>query len=216
MPGFSYAGKKNSAFPTPDVILVLVGKSTQIANGDVLVPTNGSAYTTGNVLVARPLLSGDTVTTSNGLYGVAPYAVGTDSSGNITTTTSPVTVDAKGRINPQLQSIPAALPTDPITGFTPIWIFSFDQTNIFKAKTATNDPASYYLLGRSVGVTASAASWPAVYTVDDDAAQTSACLIVESIDADDPLYNSASGGGAVFVTCKNTFYAHNTNGNFTN
>jgi len=216
MPGFAYSGRKGPAFPTPDIIEVLVGKSTQLTNGDVLVYTNSATYTTGQNLVVRPLLSGDTITTSNGVVGVCPYAVGTDSSGNITSTTSPVTVDAKGRITPQLPSIPNALPSDPNTGYTRLWVFSFDQTNKFKAKTQTSDTANYYLLGRSVGVAASAATWPAVYTIDDDTAQANSPFIVEGVDTDDALYNSAAGGGAVFVTCKNTFYSRNTGGFFTN
>ena len=59
---FNYAGRRGPAFPTPDMITVLVGKSTQIHAGDVLVATNNSTYSNGTVLVARPLLSGDTIT----------------------------------------------------------------------------------------------------------------------------------------------------------
>ena len=210
---FVWAWRKGNQ-PTPHVISVLVGKSTQIHNGDVLVADVGSTWTTGSDPVARPLFSGDTITTSNGILGVALYDMLTTSSGAVTQPSSPVTVDTKGQITPQLLSIPHALPSDPVTLYTRIWIASFDPTNVFQAVTQTNDVANFYLLSRALGIGVSASSAPANYTVDDDAAAANAPLICEDIDTDDPQFNSANGGGRVFVSCRSQFYQRNTGGFF--
>lgn len=211
---FNFAARKGTAFPTPDCITVLVGKSTQIHAGDVLVATNNSTYSNGTVIVARPLFSGDTVTTSNGLYGVALYDMQTDSSANPTSVTSPVTVDARGAIVTQVPNIGYVSPVDPVTLYAKTYIASFDASNTFGAQTATNDVANYYLLNRRVGITASAASAPSTYLIDDDAAAANAPLIVNNVDASDPQFNSANGGGTVFVSCVPTFNSAQTGGFF--
>lgn len=204
---FNYAGRKSTAFPTMDAITVLVGKSTQIHAGDVLVLTNGSTYSNGTQLVVRPLLSGDTITVSNGLAGVALYDFQTDSSANPTTVSSAVTVDIHGQVQYPLPSIGFAMQTDPVTGYTKTYIASADSSNLFQAQTQTSDVANYYLLNRRVGIAASAASFPANYTVDDDTAAANSPLIVTNVDASDPQFNSANGGGTVTVNVVPTFNA---------
>jgi hypothetical protein len=210
---FTWAGRKGTSLGTPHVIEVLVGKSTILNPGDVLVMDVGSTWTSG-VPVARPLLSGDTITTSNGIIGVAPYAMTTNSSGNVITNTYPITVDNKGRITTQLPSIPSALPSDPVTGYTRIWIQSFDPTNLFAAVTQTSDIANFYDLSRALGIVASAASAPANYTLDDDAGNSNAPVICEYVNTDDPQFNSANGGGVLFVAGRSQFYQRNTGGFF--
>jgi len=204
---FNYAGRKSTAFPTMDAITVLVGKSTQIHAGDVLVLTNNATYSNGVNLVVRPLLSGDTVTVSNGIAGVALYDMQTDSSANPVNVTSPVTVDARGQIITQVPSIGFVSPSDPVTGYTKTYIASADSNNLFQAQTATSDVANYYLLNRRVGITASAATFPSNYFVDDDAAAANAPLIVTNVDASDPQFNSANGGGTVTINVVPTFNA---------
>jgi len=203
---FSYAGRAGTAFPTPDMVEVLVGKSTEIHDGDVLVLTNASTYTSG-VLVARPLLSGDTLTVSNGLIGVAPFDMQTNSSAAPINVTSPVTVDPRAGIITQVPNLGFVSRQDPVTGYTLITIWSFTAQNRFYAQTASSDVANYYLLNRNVGITASAATFPSNYFVDDDAAAANAPLIVTEISQSDPQFNSANGGGSVEVLCKPTFYA---------
>lgn len=211
---FTFAQRKGTYLPVPHVIEVLIGKSTVINPGDVLLLDVGTTVSTGSVPVVRPLFSGDTITTSNGLIGVAPYAVTTNSSGNIITPTYPITVDNKGRITTQLPSIPNALPSDPVTGYTRLWIYSFDPTNVYAAVTQSSDVSNFYLLNRALGVNASASSAPANYTIDDDAAAANAPLVCEYINTDDPQFNSANGGGVVFVSCRSQFYQRNTGGFF--
>jgi hypothetical protein len=211
---FQFAWRKDGAFPVPLAIEVLVGKSTVINAGDVLVLSTSSSLTTNGMRVVRPLFSGDTITTSDGLIGVAPFDVTTDANANVTVSSYPITVDNRGRITQQLPSIASALPTDPETGYTRLFIWAFDPTNVYRAQTAANDVADFYLLNRSVGITASAASAPSTYLIDDDAAAANAPLVVEGVDSDNAQFNSANGGGQVFVSCKSTFYARNTNGAF--
>jgi len=209
MPGLAFAQRKGTAFPTPLVGEALIGKSTEIHNGDVLVLTVNATYTANNIPVVRPLFSGDTVTTSNGLFGVALFDVQTDSNANMTTVSSPVTVSAQGKVSYQLPSIGFALPYDPATGYVRIYVALFDPQNVFAIRTQASDTANFYLLNRSLGINASAASAPATYTADDDAAAANAPVVCEGIDTTDPLFNSAAGGGRIFISCKTSFYARN-------
>lgn len=211
---FVFAARKGTTHPVPHCITVLVGKSTTINAGDVLVLDVGSTVSTGSTPVARPLFSGDTITTSNGVIGVALFPMKTDSSANVTQPSLPVTVDIKAQITQQLLSIPHALPSDPNTGYTEISIASFDPTNLFWAYTQANDVENFYLLNRALGIGVSAASAPANYTVDDDAALANAPLVCEYVDTSDPQFNSANGGGRLMVSCRPTFYQRNTGGYF--
>lgn len=211
---FVFAGRKGTNHPVPHGITVLVGKSTEIHNGDVLVLDVGSTYSTGSTPVARPLLSGDTITTSNGLIGVALFDMLTSSTAKVQQPNYPVTVDVKARITPQLLSIPHALPSDPNTGYTEIYIASFDPTNLFWAYTQSNDVSNFYLLNRALGIGVSAASFPANYTIDDDTAAANSPLVCEYVDTSDPQFNSANGGGRVQVSCRSQFYQRNTGGYF--
>lgn len=193
----------------PDVAEVLVGKSTLIYAGDVLVLDIGTTWTgTGasQVPVARPLFSGDTVAVTSGILGVALFDFCTDSAGKPTTVASQVTVDSKSKVQYAMQSIGDSLPSDSVTGYTRIYIATFAPTNVFAALTAANDIANYYLNGRAVGITCSAASAPSTYLVDDDAAAANAPLTVVGVDTLHPQFNSANGGGRVFVIGRPTFY----------
>lgn len=197
----------------PDVAEVLVGKSTRIYAGDVLVLDIGSTWTgttTSQRPVVRPLFSGDTVTTSNGIFGVALFDFATDSSGYPTSVTSLVTVDAKSQVRYALNSIGDGLPADPTSGYTRIYVATFAPINVFAALTAANDIASFYLNGRAVGITCSAASAPSTYLIDDDAAAANAPLTVVGVDTQHPQFQSANGGGRVFVIGRPTFYQYNT------
>ncbi len=203
---FSYAGRAATAFPTPDMVKVLVGKSTQIHDGDVLILTNNSTYSNGTTLVARPLLSGDTIVVTNGIVGVAPFDMQTNSSAAPINVTSPVTVDPRGQIQTQVPNLGFVSRTEPVTGYTEITVWAFSSQNRFFAQTQTSDVANYYLLNRNVGIAADQATFPSNYYVDDDAAAANAPLIVTDIAESDPQFNSANGGGSVTVVCKPTFY----------
>lgn len=217
MSGLTFAWRKGGR-STPLCIEVLIGKSTQLHAGDVLVQTVNSTYTGTGVNmypVVRPLLSGDTITTSNGILGVALFDIQTDANGKQTTVASPVTVDTRGKLD---TSMPYAndLASDPVSGYIRIFIGAFDPQNVWKGKTQTNDIASFYDVGRVMGIAASAATAPANYTLDDDAAAANAPVVCEGVDTEDPLFNSAGGGGAVFVSGLPTFYSRNiANGWFT-
>lgn len=213
MSGFAFAWRKGTAFPTPLAIEVLVGKSTQIHAGDVLVLSVNSTYTgttTSQYPVARPLLSGDTISTSNGILGVALFDIQTNSSGNLITVTSPVTVDTRGKLD---TSLPYTndLPVDPVSGYIRIFCAAFDPQNVFWGLTDANEIANFYDLNRSAGITASSATFPANYTVDPDAGSANAPLVIEYVDSEFPQFNSANGGGRLGVSCKPTFYARNLN-----
>lgn len=218
MSGFQFAWRKGGR-ATPLCIEALIGKSTQIHAGDVLVQTNNATYTGGGGsqnLVVRPYLSGDTISTSNGIVGVALFDVQTDANANLQAVASPVTVDTRGKIDTSM-IYTNDLAKDPVSGYIRIFIACFDAQNVFKAKTKANDPANFYDVGRFAGIVASAASAPANYTVDTTLGSgTNAPLIVEGVDSEDPQFNSANGGGALFVSCMPTFYARNiANGFFT-
>lgn len=199
---------------TPDVYEVLIGKSTEIHTGDVLVLSVNGTYTANNIAVARPLLSGDTITTSNGIIGYALFGVETDSSANVISVSSPVTVDSAAQAQYALPSIAHALPTDPDTGYRRIYIAAANENNVMQALTDTNEVADMYLLARAVGITASAASFPSNYTVNTNGAAANACLSVYALDTTHANYNSAGGGGRVLVRCKSTFNQMNTNAFF--
>lgn len=212
MSGFQFAYRKGSV-ATPLGIEVLVGKSTQIHAGDILVLTVNSTYTgTGasQYPVARPYLSGDTITTSNGILAVALFDIQTDANGHLITVSSPVSVDTRGKLDTTLPYT-FDLPTDPVSGYIRIFCAAFDPVNVFAGLTDTNEVANFYDVGRSAGITASSASFPANYTIDPDVTSTSACLMVEGVDTEFPQFNSANGGGRLFVSCKPTFYSRNLN-----
>lgn len=209
MSGFSFAMRRGTATGAPNFINVLLGKSTQIHAGDVLILTTHSTYSDGITAVARPLFSGDTITTSNGLIGVAPIDIQTDSSGKLTTVTSSVTVDTRGKLNVD-QQYTNVFKSDPDTGYIVMPIFGFDAENIFRGTTDANDVVNYYIVGRSVGVTASAASAPSNYTINDDAGASNAPFVIDDVDTESPQYNSANGAGEVFFHCKDTFYQNDT------
>lgn len=212
MSGFTLAFVRGSVMPVPNCIEVLLGKSTTINPGDVLILTTNSTYTgTGasQFPVVRPLLSGDTVTTSNGIVGVALFGAKTDSSGILTSMTSPVTVDTRGKIevnNLYLND----LPTDPDSGYLRIEIASFDADNVFRGLTTANDVADFYTVGRSAGITASAATFPSNYTIDVGAASANSPLIVDGVNTEHAQFNSANGGGMLFVHCNPAFNQNST------
>ncbi len=204
MSGLAFAYQKTSSLPTPNCITVLVGKSTQIHAGDVLIRTEASALTTNATPVVRPLFSGDTITSSNGIIGVALFDIQTNSSAKLTTVSSSVTVDTRGKLDTSLP-LTNVLPADPVTGFIEIYIASFDAENVFRGNSATNDVVSFYTVGRKAGITASAASAPSNYTIDLYGSSTNAPFIVDGVDQESPQYNSANGGGEVFVRCLPAF-----------
>lgn len=213
MNGFQFAWRKGPAFPTPLAIELLVGKSTQIHAGDCLVLTVNSTYTgTGanQIPVARPLLSGDTITTSNGIIAVAAFDIQTDSNAHLVSVTSPVNVDTRGKLETSLPYT-NILPTDPVSGYVRIYAFAWDSQNVFWGLSDSNEIVNFYEINRSAGITASAASFPANYTVDLDGSSANAALVVEGVDSEFPQFNSANGGGRVAVSCKPTFYARNIN-----
>lgn len=208
MSGLNFAYRKSGVLPTPDTIEVLVGKSTTINVGDILLRTLSNTYTGLGVLqypVVRPLLSGDTITSSNGLIGVSPFSLTTDSGGKLTSWSSPVTADGRGKleVNNMYTNI---FPVDPVSTYLRITIFSFGGDNVFAGLTATNDIANFYDQGRACGITASAAAFPANYTLNTSAAAANAPLIVEAVDSEHPQFNSANGGGRLFVSCLDAFY----------
>lgn len=211
MSGFSFAWRKGGR-STPLCIEALIGKSTQIHAGDVLVYTVASTYTGAGASqypVVRPLLSGDSVTTSNGILGVAMFDVQTDANANIQSVASPVTVDTRGKLD---TTMPYSndLAKDPVSGYVRIFIMAWDPQNVFKGKTQTNDVANFYDVGRVAQIVASAASAPANYTINtNNPATANSPMVVEGVDSEDPQFNSANGGGALFVAPLYNFYARN-------
>lgn len=212
MSGFTIAQVRGSVMPVPNCIEVLIGKSTQIHAGDALLLTTNSTYTgttTSQFPVVRPLLSGDTITTSNGLIGVALFDVQTDSNGRLTTLSSPVTVDTRGKLevnNAYLND----LPVDPESGYLRLEIAAFDEHNVFRGLTDTNDVADFYTVGRSAGVTASAATAPANYTINVGAASANSPLIIDGVNTEYAQFNSANGGGMLFFHLNQSFNQNNT------
>lgn len=209
MSGFQFAWRR-SGLPVPSVGEVLVGKSTTIRAGDVLIETNNSTYTgttTGQILVVRPLLSGDTITTSAGIKGVALFDIKTDSSAILTAMTSPVSVDTRGKVDTSM-IYTFDLPTDPDSGYIRIPIALFDTENVFAALTNANEIADFYALERAVGITASssAVATAGTHTIDVDAAAANCPLKVVGVDSEHPQFNSANGGGRLFVMGQPTFY----------
>lgn len=210
MAGFQFAWQKGRALPTPECQEVLIGKSTQIHAGDVLVLTSSATYTTaGGPAVVRPLFSGDTITTSNGIFGVALFDIQTDSSANLTTVSSPVTVDNRGKIETSML-IANILPRDPVSGYLKIWVAVFSPRNVFKGKSYSTDVLNYYAQNRSAAINASAASAPANYTVDITSTAANSPLYVEGVDQEDANFNSAAGGGVLFVSGLATFWQGQT------
>lgn len=215
MSGLQFAWRKSASMPSPLVGEGLVGKSTNIHAGDVLIETTASTYTgTGSNMypVLRPLLSGDTVSSSNGYVGIALFDMQTDSNGKITSQASPVTVDTTGKL--LVRSIAQSLPIDPVSGWVRVYFALFDAQNVFAGLTSANELANFYDVGRSAGILASAATFPANYTVEvpqgSSFASTALGLICEGVDTEHPQFNSANGGGRVFVSCKPTFYQRGT------
>jgi hypothetical protein len=204
MSGLSFAYQKTSSSPVPVCSTALIGKSTQIHVGDILILTEASALTTSATPVVRPLFSGDTITSSNGILGVALFDIQTNSSGVLTTVSSPVTVSTRGQLDTSLP-LTNVLPTDPVTGFVQIYYATFDLENVFRGYSATNDVVSFYQVGRKAGITASAASAPSNYTIDLNAASANCPFIIDGVDTESPQYNSANGGGEVFVRCLAAF-----------
>lgn len=211
MSGFTFAYRKGGR-STPLCIEALIGKSTQLHAGDVLLQTVNSTYTGTGLLqypVVRPLLSGDSVTTSNGVLGVCLFDIQTDANAKQTTVASPVTVDTRGKLD---TSMPYAndLATDPVSGYIRIPIACFDPQNVFKGKTQANDVANFYDVGRVAQIVASAATAPSNYTINtSNPAAANSPIIVEAVDSEDPQFNSANGGGALFVSGLPTFYSRN-------
>ena len=215
MSGLQFAWNTNQALPVMATLTVLIGKSTNIHAGDVLIKTIGATYTgTGGSQypVVRPLLSGDAVTSSNGYVGVALFDIQTDATGKITSQSSAVTVDTRGQL--QVRSIGQSLPVDPVSGYTQIYIASFARSNVFKGFTSTNELANFYDVERACGVLASSATFPANYTIEvpqgNSIATTAFGRICVGVDTESANFNSAAGGGAVFVSCKPTFYQEET------
>lgn len=209
MSGLTFAYRKGSVLPTPNCLEVLIGKSTQIHAGDILIRTENATYTTGATPVVRPLLSGDTVTSSNGIVGVALFDIQTNSSANLVSVSSAVTVDTRGQLNTSLP-ITNVLPTDPVTGYVRIYVGAFDPENVWRGTSATNDVVSFYQVGRLAGITASAATFPSNYTIDLNATTANCPFIIDGVDTEAPQYNSANGGGVVFVRCLPAFDQQNT------
>lgn len=210
MSNFQWAySRKNT--PVPACSWALIGKSTQISVGDVLVLTNASGKNgvgPGGPPVLRPLLSGDTVTTSNGIVGVGFVGIQTDSNGNIQSFTSPVTVDTRGKLDTNNMML-NDLPIDQASGFVMVPYMSFDYDDVFYAITATNVVANMYLRGRVISINAPA-SVPGSYTVSAPAAGTNAPLLCDAVDVDNAQYNSANGGGRIMVYCNPSFYQNAT------
>lgn len=207
MSGLQFAWRKGPSMPTPLVGEALVGKSTQIHAGDILIKTTNSTYTgTGasQYPVVRALLSGDTITVSNGIFGVALFDIQTDSSGNVVSVASPVTVDTRGQL--LYRGIGQSLPRDPVSTYTRIYVALFDPANVFAGLTTTNEAANFYDVGRAAGLVASAATPPANYTLEVAPNASNAPLIVEGVDTEFPQFNSANGGGRLFVSGRPTYY----------
>jgi len=186
------------------VSTALIGKSTQIHVGDILILTEASSLTTNATPVVRPLFSGDTITSSNGILGVALFDIQTNSSGNLVTVSSPVTVSTRGQLDTSLP-LTNVLPVDPVTGFVQIYYGTFDSDNVWRGNSATNDVVSFYQVGRKAGITASAASAPSNYTIDLNASSANCPFIIDGVDTESPQYNSANGGGEVWVRCLAAF-----------
>jgi hypothetical protein len=204
MSGLSFAYQKTSGSPIPVVSTALIGKSTQIHVGDILIRTEASALTTSATPVVRPLFSGDTITSSNGILGVALFDIQTNSSGVLTTVSSPVSVSTRGQLDTSLP-LTNVLPTDPVTGFVQIYFATFDLENVFRGYSATNDVVSFYQVGRKAGISASAASAPSNYTIDLNASASNCPFIIDGVDTEDAQYNSANGGADVYVRCLAAF-----------
>lgn len=209
MSGFSFAWRR-SGLPVPSVGEALIGKSTTIYAGDVLILTNNSTYTgttTAQILVVRPLLSGDTIATTAGILGVALFDISTDSSAKLQDVTSPVSVDTRGKVDTSI-IYTNDLPTDPDSGYLRIPVALFDEENVFGALTASNNIADYYAMLRNVGITASSAAvgTAGTHTLNLAAASANSPLKVVGVDSEHEQFNSANGGGRLFVMGLSTFY----------
>lgn len=209
MSGFQFAWRR-SGLPVPSVGEAMIGKSTTIRNGDVLILTNNSTYTgttTGQILVVRPLFSGDTVATTFGLLGVSLLDIATDSNGKLTSIASPVSVDSRGKVDTSV-IYTNDLPTDPESGYLRIPVALFDDENVFAALTASNNIADYYAMLRNVGITVTGNDFdPApVHTINLAAAAANSPLKVVGVDSEHEQFNSANGGGRLFVMGLSTFY----------
>lgn len=212
MSGFAYSHSL-AANGRMDIGTPLVGKSTTINAGDVLILTGHTTYSIGGVPVARPLFAADVtagMTAAKGIYGVALFDVKTDSAGKVTSLSGPSTIDGNARVQFALPSIAHALPKDPDSGLQKIYVAVFSPWNVFSALTLANEVADYYMAQRFAQIEASADSDP-VHTIDHDPAETATSpVVVVGVDVLHPQFNSASGGGRVFVVGRNTFYSGST------
>lgn len=206
--GFTFSYRKSSGESTPLCGLALVGKSTTIRANCVLVETNPGG---GAAVCCRQLNSNDTISTSNGILGVSMFDITTDANGKVIASSSPVSVDTRGKLDTTLP-ITNVLPTDPQSGYIQIPVMLFDPQNVFAALTATNELANFYDVNRSMGITASAATDPIGYTIEINPTSTAAALMCEGVDTEHPQFNSANGGGRLFVSCKPTFFSRNITG----
>lgn len=210
MSGFSFVKNKVNNSNIPEVGVALIGKSTTIHAGDVLIRTTASARNGvggSGPAVIRPLFSGDTVTSSNGLFGVSMCDLSTDANGNLTTVPSIVSVDTRGKLD--LYNMWAnILPLDPASNFLQIPVILFTPDNVFQANAKNTEIVSFYDLGRPIGIFCSNSGSPSSYQVTATNAAANAPLVCDSVNTEDPLYNSsASGIGATMnVFCAQAFF----------
>lgn len=212
MSGFGFV-KSTFGFSVPYVMRALIGKSTKVSSGDVLVRTTAAAYTSGPPVI-RPLLSGDTVTASNGLLGVSLFEVETDANANIIKLTPPSTIDSGALPHLTVPSMAHIFfVKDTNSGYFYIPIAIFTVGTIFRANMQSDDAAAPTLIGKAVGVAASAASPPVIHTINDDALDANAPFIVTSVPSDEEGYNQL--GGKVYISIRDGFASYETGGVFT-
>jgi hypothetical protein len=198
MPGVTFAGNvKNPG--TPEMVRVIVGKSTTIKEGDVLVYTNVNTRTqlSNLPLVVRPLASGDTMNTSLGVAGVALFDITTDSAGKITQNTYPVTVSGNAVRSSAYPTV-GQVHSDVTTGYPVIAIARWSPENRFKCKVASDDTLSEVNLNIDYGFTCSSASDGSTYTINTDDT-TTAPFRLRSYTPTDATSIATAGGNWGFI-----------------
>ena len=150
----------------PDMVEVLVGKSTTIRKGDLLLLCSHARYT-ASANVVRPVVSSDVMAAGTRDYaGVAPFDIFTDSSGNPIQTPAPVTLSG-----PQVAYAwpsMAEIIRDAVTGYLRVPIYRWSTQNRFKIKAQSDDTINFADLHSKFWIIASAATPPANYNLSDD------------------------------------------------
>lgn len=196
MPGIVYYDARDG---NPAVRRVMVGKSTVINNGDLLIFTTNSTYTASEKVV-RPALSGDTLTV--GTLDIAGVAMT-----NITTNASAVRIDQTPPVTTRNAAVTSGFSgmgefynvEDPATGYTGITVYEWCSHNRFLIKPQSDDAFDFSNVNAKYGINCSAASAPATYTLNEDETGNTANCVVEGFLPDDAATLAVAGASGPWV-----------------